>query len=404
MPESSDNNVCDKCETVYSADRDNCPDCGSSMKRPDFILDSAYIRASPPMSVHVKEGYNDDDPRAFQITMMNPGGDEITWPSVTLKNPELYQKLLRGFQELYSETRWDERSELLEDLSEDHEDTDKVRDLLEQYPSFFNEVLDEVDFENMREEDIGFLTDSIRNLNETVLQAEGEIQQSFLDLLGQLSEEDDTAYEELASLFEEWNALQVTSTTNVLMRRLQFLQTFDDMIHNDDVYEIRGDQSVHRSLESNLWLLDENYWLMQSDGSLRSFIQEEFEEEMADGDEEYARRRPDFVCATHRGELVIAEIKRPSHELQREDVQQLETYLIFANNYSGDDYEPIHGYLVGRTANEMAESAAENNNRIEILTYNDILTEARHRYREYLDELDRADAPDIPSTFDPGEI
>lgn len=52
----------------------------------------------------------------------------------------------------------------------------------------------------------------------------------------------------------------------------------------------------------------------------------------------------------------------------------------------------------------MARRAADNHNSIEILTYNDILSNARHRYREYLEEMERADAPAVPSQFDPDEI
>lgn len=66
---------------------------------------------------------------------------------------------------------------------------------------------------------------------------------------------------------------------------------------------------------------------MQSDQSLRHFIQDELEEEIDPEDEQFSGRRPDFVCATRDNHLVISEIKRPSHKLEREDVQQLETYL-----------------------------------------------------------------------------
>lgn len=359
------------------------------------------------MYVQVSEGFNDADPRRLQITMMKPPdnpGEEPSWPSVSLTNPETFQNTLSSIEELRETTGWDARSDLLDELSEDHEDRETVENLLKQYPSFFNEVLDTVDFERMGEEDVGFLMDAIENLNSTVLQAEEQIQDSFLTLLQQLSGEDDRAYDELADLFEEWHALQVTSTSHVLMRRLQFLETFEDMIHNDDVYEIRGDQSIHRSLENNLWLLDENYWLMQSDKSLRRFVQDEIEAELSDEDEAQASRRPDFVCATHDNHLVVAEIKRPSHTLERDDVQQLQTYLFYANDYSGTEYDPVNGYLIGNEYDTMAERAAEDSNNIQIRTYQDILSDARHRYREYWEELERSEAPEPVSNFDPSDI
>lgn len=408
MPrEDSGTLTCDKCENKYSANLDSCSECGSSMTRVDWVIDSNYIRDSPPMYAQVSEGFRDGDPRSLQIVMMKPPnneGEDPSWPTVSFTNPETFQKSLSSLQEIHDKTEWNSRTELLNKLSEDHEDRETVQDLLNQYPSFFNEVLDTVDFERMGEKDMGFLIDSIENLNNTVLDAEEQIQDSFLELLEQLSGEDSRAYDQLVDLFEEWHALQVTSTSNVLMRRLQFLETFEDMIHNDDVYEIRGEQSIHRSLENNLWLLDENYWLMQSDRSLRRFVQDEMGEEMDSEDEHEARRRPDFVCAIQSNHLVISEIKRPSHTLKQEDVNQLDDYMFHANKYSGSEFKSIDGYLIGNEYDERAEHRADSMNNVEIKTYQDILKTARHRYREYMNELERSDAPAPNSTFDPSTL
>lgn len=359
------------------------------------------------MYAQVSEGFNESDPNRLQITMMKPPdnpGENPTWPTVSFTDPETFQKSLTAIKNLHDTTGWDSREELLDELNEDHEDEETVEDLLNQYPSFFNEVLDTVDFERMGEDDVGFLTDAIENLNDTVLEAEGQIQDSFMSLLDNISGEDGETYEELAELFEEWHALQVTSTSSVLMRRLQFLETFEDMIHNDDVYEIRGDQSIHRSLENNLWILDENYWLMQSDRSLRRFVQEEMGEEMSEEDESEGRRRPDFVCATQGQQLVIAEIKRPSHTLQREDVEQLQDYMYHADRYSGEGFGDVNGYLIGNDYDDRTEHRAEGTSNVEIRTYQDILSSARHRYREYWDELEDSDAPAPVSEFNPAEI
>lgn len=123
---------------------------------------------------------------------------------------------------------------------------------------------------------------------------------------------------------------------------------------------------------------------MQSNRSLRTFIQGEMDAE----DEEHALKRPDFVCATQGSDLVIAEIKRPSHELVREDLDQLETYLDLSRKYTGDEYGDMNGYLIGNTADSQAQRIAESRMNIKIKTYNDILTAARERYNEYLDALD----------------
>jgi uncharacterized Zn ribbon protein len=59
MPGAEDGTVvCDKCETEYSVeDEDSCPNCSSSMTRPDFVIDTSYVRDAPPMYVQVSDGF-----------------------------------------------------------------------------------------------------------------------------------------------------------------------------------------------------------------------------------------------------------------------------------------------------------------------------------------------------------
>lgn len=392
--------ICDVCETEYNGKkRDDCPGCGSKLTRPRFVEDSIYLRRQTPFSVHLKEKY---ESRELKMGIKqfkpldNPKESDARWPEISIKNSEELVKLLEALKKFKNDLGWKAKSELLENIKEKKEESEEneeessldedLEELVNQYPSFLKEVLETVDFENLDDEDFELLKETIQNLNDTTLQAERKIKEQFSELLGKLTEQED-GYEKLSELLEEWHLLQVTSTSNIALKRLEFLETFEEMIHNDDVYEIRGDDSIHRALERNLWIIDEEYWLIQSDKSLKKFIQQEMEDE--DKEDEY--RRPDFVCATQGGELVIAEIKRPSHTLQREDLNQIEDYYHYADKYRGENFQEINCYLIGNKADEQTESSAENRRNIQILTYNDILSSARDRYREYLEVVEEND-------------
>lgn len=376
--------TCDRCGENYESNLEKCPECNSTITRPSWTIESEYIRASPPFSVHVNSGYEDDSQRVFQISKLVPRDEGPTYDSVNINTPEDFLDLMNAFNNLYDTTGWRRKSELLEELSADYQSRETIEEIVEQYPSFFNDVLETFDFEDMDEEDFEFLQEAIENLNDTILQAQRQVKHSFSILLEQLSHEDQEGFGELSQLLQEWNLLQITSTSNVLLSRLEFLESFEKMIHNEEVYELRGDDSVHRSLERNLWLLDEDYWLMQSNRSLRTFIQEE----MAEEDKQYEQKRPDFVCATQGNRLVVAEIKRPSHELVRDDLDQLETYVYLARKYKGEEFSEVSGFLIGNSVDEQARQVVDNRVNMQIKTYHDVLSTARERYHEYLEALD----------------
>jgi hypothetical protein len=129
-----------------------------------------------------------------------------------------------------------------------------------------------------------------------------------------------------------------------------------------------------------MWLIDDKYWIVQSNKSLREFIGAELEKK----DRKYQHRRPDFACATFGNRLIIIEIKRPSIQLTKKELDQLEDYLVLIKKYKGQVYSPIDTYLVGNTISDEARERAALRRGVELLTYQDLLETCRHRYQEYL--------------------
>ncbi len=185
--------------------------------------------------------------------------------------------------------------------------------------------------------------------------------------------------EELGEFMDKWNLHQITSLLGIIKSRLQTLETFEQMIHDESTYEIRGDKSIHRVLEKSMWLIDDKYWIVSSNKSLRDFLGEE----LVKRDRQYAKKRPDFVCVNHDNRIIILEIKRPSVELKKAEMDQAELYLRLIKKYKADK-KTVEVILVGNTISDEALEISEIRTLIKIQTYQDFLEKCRARYEQYL--------------------
>ncbi len=185
--------------------------------------------------------------------------------------------------------------------------------------------------------------------------------------------------EELGDFMDKWNLHQITSLLSIVKSRLQTIATFEQMIHDDSTYEIKGDKSIHRVLEKSMWLVDDKYWIVSSNKSLREFIGKELENK----DKQYAKKRPDFVCVNHGDRIIILEIKRPSIELKKEEMDQAELYLRLIKKYKAEK-KSVEVILIGNKISEEAVDISEIRTAIKIQTYQDFLEKCRARYEQYL--------------------
>lgn len=129
--------------------------------------------------------------------------------------------------------------------------------------------------------------------------------------------------------------------------------------------------------------MDEEYWLLQSNKAIRTFIGQELQKR----DRKYEKKRPDFVCAVGENKLIILEIKRPSHKLTVEDLNQLELYTVIAEDYRSKDYGTVEGYLIGNKKPAELEKYLKKRRGIKVRTYSDLINTVKFKYREYLKRL-----------------
>ena len=181
-------------------------------------------------------------------------------------------------------------------------------------------------------------------------------------------------------MLSEWSVNQVTAVLRETRRRLATIELLRRSLKDESTFEIRGDNSIHSILERDLWLLDESYWMIQSNKTLKSFIGDRLSEK---DKKNYGSKRPDFACGNLGNQLVIVELKRPSHDLTKEDLNQMEEYLALSKKYS-TKFRGYRAYLLGAAISDEINTYLEFRKGFEVLSYWEVLDAAEKRYKEFL--------------------
>lgn len=229
-----------------------------------------------------------------------------------------------------------------------------------------------------------FVLSLLQSVDAAIPKGQERLAATFKEVIGRLAQEGATALSELADLMSELNLYQVTALMNVLKHRLATIDMFAALIEDDGTYELKSDKSVHRTLEKSMWLLKDDYWIAQSNKTLRTVIGKELAKE----DKRYQKKRPDFACVSASGKTVLVEIKRPSIELRKDEIDQAELYLRIVRKNTSDRRTPDI-FLIGRHISEEAHELAEMRGYPELLTYQEMIERTRQRYQEYLDIVEK---------------
>jgi hypothetical protein len=81
---------------------------------------------------------------------------------------------------------------------------------------------------------------------------------------------------------------------------------------------------------------------------------------------------------------VLIELKRPSHTLEIEDLNQLETYLTIASEYS-TEFKSSEAYLIGQSISPDLERRKKfRSSNFHVMTFTDLISDAEKRYKDYL--------------------
>lgn len=376
--------LCQRCYTENPANAIRCRNCNSEKFAPEYIRRIEKINRNAFVQVTLPQ---DSFERRITLYKWWPGGKS----SYNINNLEQWE-LIRNIIEvkLLPYLGWKSKEKILKEIStleKKGENTEiHLQQLTKGYPELIRKVLKEVDFTKWESSNYQDLGEIVNEITELLAKTDAGYRKAFKDVITNLPKQQTKAVEDLSDLLKNWSLKQITAISHQVFDRLETLELFKDRVLDDKTYEIRGENSIHRILERAMWIIDERYWLMHSNETLRKVVVKE----LTENNKEFSNKRPDFVCGSVGNKLIIIELKRPSHELKLEDLNQLETYLsVIENHYDLKAYE---AYLVGRkVSEELRKRMKYRGSQFKLMTFSDLIEDTEKRYKEFIDVLRNPD-------------
>lgn len=376
--------VCDKCGNHCPRGTQACSACGGHRFAPSFVRELRRINRS--LSVQIKNPHPASDNELPVIALYKwwPGGRA----NFNILTPAQWSaiKVIVDHQ-LGPILGWISSSAAAKRMKQTVETEDLV-ELSKQHPDRFAKLVAalKVHIELPSGEENEELYKAIADL---ISQFDRASVARVTRIVKAIKEEGSGNVKTLDEVLSDWSLTQVTSVLRETRRRLGTIELLRQSLGNDKTFELRGDSSVHSILENDLWLLDESYWMIQSNRTLKSFIGDR----LAGADKsEYQKKRPDFVCGSLGDQLIIVELKRPSHELTKHDLNQLEEYLAISEKYS-TQFRGHRAFLMGSSISDEVRTYLKYRRGFTVLNYWEVLDAAEKRYREFLKYRQKLSAP-----------
>lgn len=270
-------------------------------------------------------------------TSSKPPDSEFTYQAVRIRNPEELAQVKIALDWLADTLNWQELPEVLEEFKEQLEKEKEgisptTLKLIRMYPKAAEEVLkgfDKVFRGHIEIEDFPIVEKVVKTAITLLSNQTRHMIETKMELLEKLGREKTTeGIKRLTKLLEQHDLPQLTSVASIIMDRLQRIKYLKATIQNEKAYELKGKDSVHNQLANSLWIIDDSYWLLYSNKTLATFLKKKIKKAS-----KFEKERPDLICANDRNRLVIVELKRPSHEIRQEDINQLHNYIITADQF-----------------------------------------------------------------------
>lgn len=376
--------ICNRCGSENAIKAEICDSCGSKRFAPSWVLAKRIVNRQVGVEVTTTNPNFGEVEKRITLGKWWRGGNS----SFHIPNVSQWQRIESIINnDLGPYLGWKTKKELLSKIKEKQK-TDQaikrdVKELVRDYPEFLKQVVSAIDAVGLGKQDMDGLMKVLGQLADAVTDANTGFRKAFLSVVGKLPKQGQRALEDLELLLEGWSLQQITSIAQQVRSRINTIELFKKQIKDRRTYEITGDNSIHRILERAMWLIDERYWLLQSNTTLRTFIGDEMSKK---DKKKYGKKRPDFACGTIGNKLIIVELKRPLHELKIEDLNQLETYLAISEQYQS--YRSYEAYLIGnKKGDDLLRRLKHRSSNFRVLTYTDLVSDTEHRYREYLEAI-----------------
>lgn len=375
--------ICDSCGSENTPRAKQCVSCGKDRFAPRWVRKlgkvnrNTYVQVTQPL----------DKEEDVRVTLYKwwPG-DNASFHINSAQHWEIIKKLID--EELAPYLKWQSRKAIDKKISDRKKSESATKRDLKKIAqddiAIFTGTLKGLDLEKLTQGDYIKIGESISELADILLSADESLRSAIRHVIQKLPKQGAQAIGELSQLMESLTLRQITAVTTEVHRRINTINTFEERALDDRTYEITGDGSIHRLLENAMWIIDEHYWLMHSNKTLRTVVGNE----LAKKDKKYEKKRPDFVCGTVDNTLIVIELKRPSHTLQVDDLNQLEEYLKVIERYQGKAPRSCKAILVGQQVDdELRQTLRHRASHFSVMTFSDLIEDTRKRYKKYLKEI-----------------
>lgn len=222
----------------------------------------------------------------------------------------------------------------------------------------------------------------------------------FWEITKKLVESDAHDIEKVVALFRDWEVVEAREMARVTEGRVETIKRLQRLIEEDALEK----PTLHNFLKKFPWVIDPRWTLVADEIRYTELLRRTFPEstEIPERD-----RRIDFLCVREGTSLVIVEIKRPGSKVSLPELDQVESYVLFARDRVESATEEewraldVVGYLLcgdvvdkGVVRQRMRNLRAA---RIFVRTYDDLLTAVTKLHQDFLDRYERLKAVRRPS-------
>lgn len=352
------------------------------IKVPDYrYSDPIVIKKWSGGHISVIVGYVDKHPERNCICLQKQWtakGGGFEEQRFNIKDGSDWLKIKEAIEKLWPELSQTPTAQDIEKAIAKVSQEINLLELITKYPDLLSQIPQDINILSLPEGQ----KESLKKL----LTIGGEIANSVIKKLAEQPIKD---IEGFVKLLEELKLSTINSLVTHVTSRINFINMFETVIHQNESYERRESGSVHNLLKANIWIVDRNYSVLHDDETLKKIILAEWGKEinLVDNPE----IRPDFLCmidplSEKRGykRLVVLEIKRPTVKIKFAHMEQVMKYKTVLQKYSGKQIDEYTCYLIGKEIDSSLLANDFSGSGFICKTYTDFISEARAFYTEYL--------------------
>ena len=268
--------ICNKCGTENPLNAQKCNACDATNFAPAWVKAKCFINKQ--VSVEITESNPKFGDTKSRITLSKwwPGGNS------TFHIPNIFQwneieSIINN--QLAPLLKWKKKEQLISEITskEVSQKTQKkqYQSLIESHPDFLKKLVSSIDLTRISTKDFNALIETFGEISDALTNANAGFREAFLGVVKKLPKQKQRALEDLELLLQGWSLHVITNVEQQVRARIETIELFAKQVENPKTFEIMGDKSIHRILERAMWMIDERYWLLHSNSTLRKFIGDE---------------------------------------------------------------------------------------------------------------------------------